>query len=76
MSAEITLGQHSPVVSHLVQFRIVEIERLRLAWLSKANHAGGGRVCPIDSPEQTGSGTQQDNIERRIEIPYPRFCFR
>jgi hypothetical protein len=64
MSAEISLGQHPPIVSHLVQFRGIEIERLRLARLSKANHAGGRCVFSIDGPKQTGAGTQQHNIQR------------
>ncbi len=76
MSSKIALGQHPPVVSDLMQFRGFEIERLRLARLSETNQAGGRCMLSIDGPKQTGSGTQHDNIERRIEVPQPRFCFR
>lgn len=82
MSAEIAAGKHPPVVSHLMQFRIVatviEMKRCRLVRLrlSKADHAGRRCVPPINSAEQTGAGTQHEDVERRIEVPQPRFGFR
>lgn len=61
-----------------MQFRGIEIRWLRFVWLrfSKTNHAGRRCVLSIDGAEQTGACTQQDNVERRIEVPHPRFGFR
>lgn len=78
MSAEIALGKHPPAIFHLMQFRGIGIRWRRFIRLlfSETDHAGRRCVPPIDGAKQTGACAQQDKIERRIEVPQPRFSLR
>jgi hypothetical protein len=75
VAAQITAGEHCPVVPHLVQL-VVVYHKLsdwkshpEMARFAEADHAGGRRVTPVDCPGQTGPGSQYKQVQRRVKVP-------
>ena len=75
MSAQMTAGEHRPMVLHLVQLAVVDQathdgkSRTGIVGFAEADQAGGRRVMPVDCPGQTGSGTQYKQVQRRVVVP-------
>ena len=75
VAAQISAGEHCPVVLHLVQLVVVDHKlpdrksHPGTAWFPEADQAGGRRVTPVDCAGQTGPGSQHKQVQRRVVVP-------
>ena len=79
VSAQITAGEHAPVVLHLMQLVMFDgatherESRGGINGFTETDQTGGGRVMPVDCPSQPSPGSQYTQVQRRVVVPDAEF---